>query len=148
MGSEMCIRDRFNDRQKDRWERSFNDRQMGSFGTVVQRSSIGIVGNDRSTIVKGYRWERSFNDRQKVSLGTVVQRSKREIVCNERSTILKRDRWERSFNDPQKGSLGTIVQRSSKGIVGNDRSTIQKCCLLYTSPSPRDLSTSRMPSSA
>ena len=23
-----------------------------------------------------------------------------------------------------------------------------KCCLLYTSPSPRDLSTSRMPSSA
>ena len=26
--------------------------------------------------------------------------------------------------------------------------TAQKCCLLYTSPSPRDLSTSRMPSSA
>ena len=24
----------------------------------------------------------------------------------------------------------------------------QRCCLLYTSPSPRDLSTSRMPSSA
>ena len=26
--------------------------------------------------------------------------------------------------------------------------TASKCCLLYTSPSPRDLSTSRMPSSA
>ena len=26
--------------------------------------------------------------------------------------------------------------------------TIARCCLLYTSPSPRDLSTSRMPSSA
>ena len=25
---------------------------------------------------------------------------------------------------------------------------LQECCLLYTSPSPRDLSTSRMPSSA
>ena len=39
---------------------------------------------------------------------------------------------------------------------GNDRDPVQKCninvsfngCLLYTSPSPRDLSTSRMPSSA
>ena len=28
------------------------------------------------------------------------------------------------------------------------RTTGQRCCLLYTSPSPRDLSTSRMPSSA
>ena len=28
------------------------------------------------------------------------------------------------------------------------RSHIEKICLLYTSPSPRDLSTSRMPSSA
>ena len=26
--------------------------------------------------------------------------------------------------------------------------TLHSCCLLYTSPSPRDLSTSRMPSSA
>ena len=28
------------------------------------------------------------------------------------------------------------------------RQTLRKLCLLYTSPSPRDLSTSRMPSSA
>ena len=31
---------------------------------------------------------------------------------------------------------------------GMDRTTIWTACLLYTSPSPRDLSTSRMPSSA
>ena len=32
----------------------------------------------------------------------------------------------------------------SRQLVAN----FDKCCLLYTSPSPRDLSTSRMPSSA
>ena len=30
----------------------------------------------------------------------------------------------------------------------NESKKIKGCCLLYTSPSPRDLSTSRMPSSA
>ena len=36
-----------------------------------------------------------------------------------------------------------------KSQVGkNDKANISDICLLYTSPSPRDLSTSRMPSSA
>ena len=34
------------------------------------------------------------------------------------------------------------------GDLNNDRPSIPNYCLLYTSPSPRDLSTSRMPSSA
>ena len=33
-------------------------------------------------------------------------------------------------------------------LASNDFSTLFRTCLLYTSPSPRDLSTSRMPSSA
>ena len=37
-------------------------------------------------------------------------------------------------------SLGVVVQGKSN--------TLTVTCLLYTSPSPRDLSTSRMPSSA
>ena len=36
-------------------------------------------------------------------------------------------------------------ERGSNGIVSNKLPVL---CLLYTSPSPRDLSTSRMPSSA
>ena len=32
--------------------------------------------------------------------------------------------------------------------ISQNRQTIRQICLLYTSPSPRDLSTSRMPSSA
>ena len=35
----------------------------------------------------------------------------------------------------------TIVRKTGDGVI-------DKTCLLYTSPSPRDLSTSRMPSSA
>ena len=35
-----------------------------------------------------------------------------------------------------------------KGPDGNNLKTASYGCLLYTSPSPRDLSTSRMPSSA
>ena len=40
---------------------------------------------------------------------------------------------------------------SDPGLVSSPASATNKhrnCCLLYTSPSPRDLSTSRMPSSA
>ena len=33
-------------------------------------------------------------------------------------------------------------------VKGNAHTDTRKVCLLYTSPSPRDLSTSRMPSSA
>ena len=41
-------------------------------------------------------------------------------------------------------SLGHEERKSEKRIRG----TKDQSCLLYTSPSPRDLSTSRMPSSA
>ena len=43
----------------------------------------------------------------------------------------------------------TIDQNGSEKIAGStDPLTVSTDCLLYTSPSPRDLSTSRMPSSA
>ena len=52
------------------------------------------------------------------------------------------------------GRIGRMVFRASLNhpeieIVGiNDLCPADYLCLLYTSPSPRDLSTSRMPSSA
>ena len=41
----------------------------------------------------------------------------------------------------------TTVSADNAGVTGGDK-TDRITCLLYTSPSPRDLSTSRMPSSA
>ena len=40
----------------------------------------------------------------------------------------------------------TVIAPFVEGSI--DRDTLSQFCLLYTSPSPRDLSTSRMPSSA
>ena len=50
----------------------------------------------------------------------------------------------------RKGNKKAIVGSLNQQIVFNRKKnpTYAKNCLLYTSPSPRDLSTSRMPSSA
>ena len=42
----------------------------------------------------------------------------------------------------------TFSQSLGQAVWSNDVITLSYTCLLYTSPSPRDLSTSRMPSSA
>ena len=46
------------------------------------------------------------------------------------------------------GSAEDALQRINADFAGIVISDIRLPCLLYTSPSPRDLSTSRMPSSA
>ena len=50
------------------------------------------------------------------------------------------------------GFTGLVRDTNSNAIVNVNKSEYQlymsRVCLLYTSPSPRDLSTSRMPSSA
>ena len=50
-------------------------------------------------------------------------------------------------DDPYKYELGKILEKHHGFDNWYDWSW-DNCCLLYTSPSPRDLSTSRMPSSA
>ena len=47
-------------------------------------------------------------------------------------------------------SEGSVEQPDAMGVKGElqQQGYSLLCCLLYTSPSPRDLSTSRMPSSA
>ena len=51
--------------------------------------------------------------------------------------------YERGMKE---GDMHPII--TAMNVVGFDASTLGNHCLLYTSPSPRDLSTSRMPSSA
>ena len=56
------------------------------------------------------------------------------------------------------GSIGNVDKLEGKGVIDRDKTDITleeelpieqyDTCLLYTSPSPRDLARSRMPSSA
>ena len=48
----------------------------------------------------------------------------------------------------ENGLRVTVVTLATNAVTGNDELQLVWSCLLYTSPSPRDLSTSRMPSSA
>ena len=69
------------------------------------------------------------------------------LVYSSRSRIDAEDRRT------ELGDIFTVARRSNRslGITGALMVTgdaFAQTCLLYTSPSPRDLSTSRMPSSA
>ena len=48
----------------------------------------------------------------------------------------------------EKGVDAIVMTASGCGVTVREYGQLLKDCLLYTSPSPRDLSTSRMPSSA
>ena len=48
----------------------------------------------------------------------------------------------------RKTAINKAVRNRYRTYVKKTEQDIDKGCLLYTSPSPRDLSTSRMPSSA
>ena len=67
------------------------------------------------------------------------------IVVHIKSTY---DKWKAIF-DEDPGDRNSFVDetRTRVGKVDDNLAMVQ-FCLLYTSPSPRDLSTSRMPSSA
>ena len=55
------------------------------------------------------------------------------------------ENWEKVLR--LQAELDNLRKRTLKDIESANRGSIESC-LLYTSPSPRDLSTSRMPSSA
>ena len=52
------------------------------------------------------------------------------------------------FGETKRGWLGVRIQEVSKEIADVEKLKKPEGCLLYTSPSPRDTSSSRMPSSA
>ena len=56
--------------------------------------------------------------------------------------------WARTYTDAAREASFSIPEGSTLGLVGESGSGKSTLCLLYTSLSPRDLSTSRMPSSA
>ena len=73
-------------------------------------------------------------------LGTGALIGKHHVVCIECSSVM--DRHALAQREPPAFSCANRLPRCGQ------RAFNRHVCLLYTSPSPRDLSTSRMPSSA
>ena len=66
------------------------------------------------------------------------------IITRHDSEIL----WVNVDEDKKKKRVRTLVSDDQRQSVLDALQGLFRGCLLYTSPSPRDLSTSRMPSSA
>ena len=65
-----------------------------------------------------------------------------------RANIAGADYVEVRFDKLYLNKPEPVISTNNDGEEISKIPPIEECCLLYTSPSPRDLSTSRMPSSA
>ena len=89
---------------------------------TVFRAELGMYPRETNRDVRKLKWQRKVRNMPKKRLPATADRAVSEQVTTGRAGI----KWE------------SVVEKVWKDIG----------CLLYTSPSPRDLSTSRMPSSA
>ena len=71
----------------------------------------------------------------------------KEPVGIQKPDRLTKDDIEKDY-EYTRGNLYSIIEKGQEAINGILELAQDSDCLLYTSPSPRDLSTSRMPSSA
>ena len=74
--------------------------------------------------------------------------TKKPVILNSDGTVTEVGNASASFGSAQAFATGNYGSPASAYDPDNDRVCTVYICLLYTSPSPRDLSTSRMPSSA
>ena len=146
----MCIRDRpyrmFTSRAEHRLLLSQNNAEQR---LIKKAFELGIVSNKR------YKEFEEKEKKYKEFVSSVLEKTKIKTF---------KDKNNKAINLDEKKSIATILARPDvdekkllklSGIekeLFNRASTEIKykgyICLLYTSPSPRDLSTSRMPSSA
>ena len=151
MGSEMCIRDRAK-RVKVVLTESITT--LGRDGDVVEVAPgyarnfllpFGKAANVTPSILKQIERKRA---KEKIAAEKVKQEAidfKTALATIGRFTIKKQVGEDGVlFGTVTNGDVAEAIEAATKKEI--DRRHIT--CLLYTSPSPRDLSTSRMPSSA
>ena len=91
--------------------------------------------------VRGTRGAAAFQNPSLLSLAEAYIAGDVDLEGDMREAIRSAEAITRSRDDALYGASGPTRARHTRSV---DR----QACLLYTSPSPRDLSTSRMPSSA
>ena len=98
--------------------------------------------------VRRFNWFK-YHDNAQFDKNITMNNDLGKMVLNPDVTVRSRGVMEKCSFCVQKIQQGKLVARSEKReLKDGDVSTACSTCLLYTSPSPRDLSTSRMPSSA
>ena len=148
MGSEMCIRDRSNGTQQQ-----FSSCSKNSVKSLLAASSCHVDAIDLEVAID------QLSDTQiqvsLTNLNTEVAASDIQLAIE--SSVTTND-YPNGCTQSSPDELGCSISSLhpsqtasfqidlSQPLSGSD--TLVADCLLYTSPSPRDLSTSRMPSSA
>ena len=158
----MCIRDRDNDGDTDSSDKYLHKRRKAIASAMKKRMSEGVRDMDpeKGTAERKARLEK----KRGMKLDDHPQYKKEEVeqVDENRAAARAAGGYKddsKKQTDPSKagftGISGSIkdIMRQNKEIEAKNKKMKEsfsnwRTCLLYTSPSPRDLSTSRMPSSA
>ena len=148
MGSEMCIRDSLSSFPRTGRLPHRIERQAEIL--LVHGDNLGVDSRMvllplRSHLLGPIQWHTVPYGEGNVGLlflvlGFLGRETKRCVVDNHGRLIHRRN----SHEEVRIQKEGLRLAMVGDGIRGDNART----CLLYTSPSPRDLSTSRMPSSA
>ena len=158
MGSEMCIRDRYN---------TLKQKILGSGYIQADESPINVLDSGKKgSTHQGYQWVYHDPVNRLVLFNYRKGRGKNgpKELLDRYTGYLQCDGYPVYDTIAEKSKEITLAgclvhaRRKFYEALDNDRSRAEKAlaifrdiykdCLLYTSPSPRDLSTSRMPSSA
>ena len=161
MGSEMCIRDSPNDCEAV-WDAIAEAGE--DFGICpLGLNALDMLRIEAGLIFAGYEFCDQTDPFEAGISFTVLLKTKEDDFSGKESLILRKNSPQRVLvgleldgNEVALHEDGVYIGKQQIGIITSaTRSPILKknialcrICLLYTSPSPRDLSTSRMPSSA
>ena len=147
MGAEMCIRDRdirnclaALSNEEPILTRLFQYRFSG--GSGLEGHSFGNLFLSALTKITG-SLEKAVQASSKVLAvqGQVLPTTNTDVML-----WAELEDGEKIFGESKISQSKKVISRI--GYLPENPSALPSACLLYTSPSPRDLSTSRMPSSA
>ena len=152
MGSEMCIRDRLKGEEEA-------NKYIGIFSGLL-RKTLDMSALQNVKLSEEIDYLKNYIILQELRLNypintTYLVGDELDVDLSEIPALMVQPLVENAIlhgiNPLKKqGELTIIFKRIKDCLVAEviDNGIGRKACLLYTSPSPRDLSTSRMPSSA
>ena len=107
---------------------------------IIKEKKIHIEKSEAEKFYQVHQTKPFYND-----LCTYLSSGPIVVMILEKENAILENRKLMGATDPVKAEEGTIRKKYGISI---DKNSVHGSCLLYTSPSPRDVEESRMPSSA